>query len=109
MPEVEHLHERRAVRALRHEEVRGLEVAMDHALHVRLGQRLHRLEQVVDGDEHRAARLGARHSAIEVGAVEELHHDVRRAVQERAHIEDAYRMLALDLARGLRLTLEAEG
>ena len=65
------------------EEVRRLEVAVDDAERVRLGDRLAGLEHEVDRllDGQRAALLEPRG---EVPALEVLHHHVRRAVLERA-------------------------
>ena len=48
MPEVEHLHHRRSARAMGQKQVRRLQVAVDDAERVRLGERLARLEEVPD-------------------------------------------------------------
>ena len=57
--EVEHLDERRAVVAGRDEQVAGLEIAMDDAVRVRLGEGLERLQDVVDRVAERERRRAA--------------------------------------------------
>ena len=106
--EVEDLHARRAVGRLGDEEVLRLEVAMDDAELVRLADRLARLEEVVDGlvDRQRAPRA---EDLREVAAGEVLHHDVRRAVRERADLEDADDVLALNRCGGAGLADETSG
>ena len=88
------------------EEVRGLEVAVDDAERVRVG----------DGDaglEHELDRLLERERAAllehggEVAPLEVLHHHVRSAGLERADVEDAGHVLARDLHRGPGLAGEA--
>ena len=75
--EVEHLDAGRAVGARGEEEVGGLEVAVDDAERVRLGERLAGLQHVVDGlGRGEVAALLER--PREVAALEVLHHDVRR-------------------------------
>src|SRR3954467_13666890 len=65
---------------------------------VRFRDRLHGFEDVADGfrDGQRAA---PEQLLLEVVALEQLHHHVRRALLERTHVDDAADVLALH-ARG---------
>ena len=72
---------------------------------VRFGDGLAGLKQELDGllDAQRSL-LGQ--PGAEVGAVEELHDDVRRAVLQRADVDDPGDVLALDLDRRSGLAVE---
>ena len=83
-PEIEDLDQRSTIQAPRHEQVRRLEIAMDDARRVRLGQRHTRLQHVLDRGRERQRRV--RDAALEVDARQHLHHDVRRTGLEPAHI-----------------------
>ncbi len=95
--EVEHLHERRPVRPMREKEVRGLEVAVDDAETMRVGNRNTRLRDVVDGLRHGKRALSA--DAPEIGAVDVFHDEERLTARQRAEIADPRDVLAFD-ARG---------
>ena len=105
--EVEHLDEKLSVRAPNAEEVRGLQVAVDDPERVRVGDGLAGLKDEVDGqlDGQGAPLLDPRR---EVAALEVLHDDVRRAVLQRADVEHASDVLALDLHGGSRLAQRTE-
>ena len=105
--EVEDLHERRVVVVrLREEDVVRLDVAVDDARRVRAAERLAALRQDVDGLVQRdRARRGGR--GLQALAVEELHRDVRRAVLERAVVEDLHDVARPELRGRLRLGVEA--
>ena len=79
---------------------------MDDARVVRLGERLHRLQQVADRLVDRQARL-AEQPLGEILAVEVLHHHVGRAVFQRADVAHLRDVIALDAGCSLRLALEA--
>ncbi len=104
--EVEDLDGRRAVGPVREEQVRGLEIAVDDAVRVGLGEGLAGLQHVLDGllSAERAALLD---EVREVAAFEVLHLHERRAVLEHADVGDLGDVLARDLARGLGLAAEA--
>ena len=104
--EVEDLHERGSVGALGDEEVRRLEIAMDDADGMRARDRFAHLEKVV-GRDRRRHRTALAKDGGEVSADEVLHHDVRSAALERAGIEHAHDVLALDLDDGASLACEA--
>ena len=87
------------------EEVRGLEVAVQDAGAVRLGERLAGLEGEVDG--RRDVERPARDDAHEVLPFEELHHDVRAPGRQATHVEDARDVLASDHRGRARLAVEA--
>ncbi len=103
--EVEHLDQRRAVGPPGEEEVGGLDVAVDDAVAVRLGERVAALDDVVDRVGHVEHAL--REEVGEVAPLQELHHHVRRAGVERAHVGDAGDVLALDAHGVLGLAQEA--
>ncbi len=103
--EVEHLDERTAVEPPRDEQVRRLEIAMDDACRVRLGERDACLHHVLDGGRHRQRLL--RDRAREVRAVEDLHHHVRRVGLEPAHVEYATHVLGAQMHHRARLANEA--
>src|SRR5262249_24887179 len=88
------------------EQVRGLEVAVDDAEGVGLGERLAGLE-----DPGRRGADGERtlspQDRGEVIALEELHDDERRAGLERDDVEHARAVRALELRRRHRLADEA--
>jgi hypothetical protein len=106
--EVEHLDRGRPVGAVGEKEIRGLEVAMNDAERVRLGERLarleHELERLVDGE-----RAALRERVREVEPLEVLHHDVRRTVGQRPHVAHLRDVLALDARCGARFAHEARG
>ena len=79
---------------------------MDDAGGVGFGDRVARLQHVVDGlaNGQCAAIREARHQVL---ALEVLHDDVRRLALEPPDIEDAYGVLAAQCARGLGLADEA--
>ncbi len=103
--EVEHLDEVRAVGTLGEEQIARLEVAMDDAERVGLGERTARLRDVArrDGDRDRATRA---QQLRQVATVEPLHHDERRAVVGAADVEHPAHVLVLELRRGARLAQE---
>ena len=68
----------------------------------------HRLEDVRHGLRS-GERPVAPEDALEVLAIEVFHHDVRRAVRERADVRDARHVLAVDLRGRARLAREARG
>jgi hypothetical protein len=71
-----------------------------------LGQRLARLEHPVHGrgDRQRTARLDL---GLEIASLEVLHHQIGSAILERAHVEHARHVLALDASRGPGLAPKA--
>ncbi len=79
---------------------------MDDLGGVRLGERLARLEQVVDRGLDRHRPLLAEHGA-EIAAVQVLHDQERRARLQLAEVVDAGDVLALEPGRGLPLLEEA--
>ena len=99
--EVEHLHAVRPVGALGEEEVRGLEVAVDDAESVGLGDGLAGLEHHVDRDAliDPAVLL---QDVLEVHPVEVLHDEVRRARLQRADVVDLHRVLAAGCSTAAR-------
>jgi hypothetical protein len=96
--EVEHLHETRPVGLRREKEVRRLQVAMDEAEPVRLGDGFHPLEHVVDRlcDRQRLALL---EEIAEVRPRQVLHHHVRETVFQRADVHHADHVGALEVDR----------
>lgn len=95
-----------AVAAPREKEVRGLEVAVNDPQRVRLGERVARLQHVVDRLFRRQRPSRLEHAG-EVGSVQVLHDDVRSTCLQRAHVADLRDVLALELHRGARLAQEA--
>src|SRR5262249_16653890 len=89
----------------REEQVRGLEVAMDDAEGVRVGDRLARFEHAADGLLH-TELSGALEPARQVDAAQVLEDDEWRAARKPADIEPARRVRALEARRGLRLAQE---
>jgi hypothetical protein len=79
---------------------------MDDPEGVRLGDGLAGLEHVPDGflARQRAARSD---EGREIPSLEVLHHDERRAVLERADVEDPRNVLAFELGRCARLARES--
>ena len=104
--DVEDLHHPRAVRPAGEEHVGRLDVAVDDAERVRLGDARARLAEVVDGVGHREdpARL---HELRQVLALEHLHDDVRRAGGEIGDVEHPHHVVALDAVGALGLEHEA--
>jgi hypothetical protein len=79
---------------------------MDDALGVRFGDAFDRLQHV----RHRDLRLElafARQHRREVLALQQLHHDVRRAIVEATDVEDPAHVLAAQLRDGAGLAQEA--
>ena len=105
--EVEHLDGELPVGPTDAEEVRRLEVAVHDAERVRLGDGLARLQHELGGLLHRQRAALARARPTRSRPCEVLHDHVRSAVVERAHVDDARHVLALDLHRRARLALEA--
>src|SRR5262249_6018123 len=87
-------------------QILGFEVAMDDSPGVGLAQRLAGLKDVVAclADRERAS---LRDHLCQVGALEALHHDERRTRWQRAYLEHADDMLALDRRCSPCLTEEA--
>ena len=106
MPKSRILRSDRAVGAARDEEVRRLDVAMDDAERVRLGDALARLQHQID-DGLRHLRAVVAQDLVEVVALEVLHHHERRAVGHRADVHHARDVLAAQPDRRLRLAQEA--
>ena len=104
--EVEDLHHRRAVGPARQEHVGRLQIAVHDPGDVGLGQRLERLQHVVDDllDGQRPVLL---ERPLEVLPLEVLHHHVGRAARVRGHVEHPGHVLALDLRGGAGLAGEA--
>jgi hypothetical protein len=106
--EVEHLDERRAVRPSCHEDVRGLEIAVEDALRVRLEDGVARLEEVLhhlaDGQRAALAR-----DLAQVLPDEVLHHEERGAGVGGADVQHARHVLAVERGHRLRLAEEALG
>ena len=88
--EVQHLHP-----GLRHQDVRGLEVAVDDAVAVRVLERIRDLA----GEEQRSAR---RNRASQGPAFHELHHEV-----VRPHVEQRADVGVVERRHGQRLVAEA--
>lgn len=86
-------------------EVRRLDVTMDDALRVRLGERFGCLQNAIDRERERERPAGD--DRPEVAALEEVHHDVRQPVRRLARVEDADDVLGSELHRDLRLADEA--
>ena len=105
-PEVDHLEDRRARRALRQKEIRRLEVAMDDPLGVGRGHRFACFDDVTHRLVDRETSAAGDERA-EVLALQVLHDDVRGAVGEHADVEDARDVLALEFCRRPRLARKA--
>ncbi len=103
--EVDELERGAAAEALGEEEVRGLHLAQDDVVRVRLGDGLRRLEDQADGlaERHGPALLEVRR---EVDALEVRAREVEGAVGQRADVEDAGDVLGLELGEGARLSPE---
>ena len=105
--EVEDLDATGAVGALGEEEVRGLEVAVDDAERVGLGDRLARLEDEVDG-LHRSAGAPVRSRRVARSSPSRYSMTMNGPPDlERADVDDARDVLALDADGGARLAGEA--
>ncbi len=104
--EVEHLDEVGLVAPLLHHDVLGLEIAVDDAGAVRVGERREHL-----GDDAHHAGLGQRPLAgehgVQVLALHVLHGDVHGAVFGLAEVEHADGVGVVQAAGGLGLALEA--
>ena len=96
--EVDDLDARAPVGAAREKEIRRLEVAVNDAVRVGLGDRLGGLEDPVDRGRN-GDRSPVGHDLLEVVPLEVLEHQIRRAALERPDVEHAHHVLALD-ARG---------
>ena len=103
--EVEDLEQARAVGALGDEEVRRLDVAVNDAERVRLGDALARLQHR-DRRPPRHLRAVVAEDLVEVVALQVLHHHERHAVGQRAHVHHARDVLAAQPDGGLRLAKE---
>ena len=88
------------------EEVRGLEIAMNDAEDVGLGERFACLQHEIDRllDRQRPVFL---QPVGEIGAFEVLHDDVRSAVFELSYVRHPRDVLAFDLHRRLCFSAEA--
>ena len=91
--------------------VGGLEVAVDHALRVRVGHRLAHLEQHAERARLVPALLArrrrARRSCLQVAALDELHREVDAAVGVEAELVHRHDAGVVELAGDLRLLEEA--
>ncbi len=105
MPRIEHLDTDCPVLPSNAEEVRRLQVPVDDAQLVRLGDGLAGLEYEVDRLLHRQ-RTASPEPGVEVDAVEELHDHEGGPGLERAHVEHAGDVLVRDLCGRPRLTGE---
>jgi hypothetical protein len=105
-PEIQHFDRGGAVRASNAEEVRRLQVPVDDPERVGIGDGLARLQHEIDRQPRRQGpvRLEQRR---EVRALEVLHDDVRSPVVERADVEHARHVLAMDAHGRSRLAQEA--
>ena len=103
--EIEHLHERRPVGPRRDEEVRRLQVAVHDPRGVRVGDRLHGLEQVLDRLFEREPSALLEH-LVEIQPAQILHDEVGQPVVEPARVHDAHDMLALQVRHRARLSQE---
>ena len=88
---------------LREQDVRGLDVAVDHPLAVGILQRTRRLEGGLDDplDGQEVIRL---HVGLEGGAVAHVFHDDVTAITVHARIEDLHDVRVPQASCGLRLT-----
>jgi hypothetical protein len=104
-PEVEDFDRELPVRTPHAEQVCRLEVAVHDSERVRVGDGDTSLKDEIDGlFDGKGPTLFD--PGVEIPALEVLHHHVRRAVGERAHVGHASDVLALDLYGGARLTSE---
>ena len=106
--EIEHLEHDAAARLTRHEQVRGLEIAVHDAERVRLGEGEAGVEDGLHGVVGGERPAGLEH-ALEVLSFEVLHDHEGLAGVERADVEHPGDVLALDDRRRARLTLEPLG
>ncbi len=90
------------------DDVLGLEIAVDDALAVRLGERRQRLPEHVD-DAPEGERAVLVRDAREVAPAQELHDEVELAVGRLAEVDDADRVRVVQPARRARLGDEARG
>jgi len=105
-PPVHHVH----FAEFAHHDVRGLEVAMDDALVVRVGHRLAHLEQDAQGLHLRPAFLPGGDEIeylLEGTALHELHREVDAARRVEPELVDRHDAGMVELARHLRLLDEA--
>ena len=86
--------------------VRGLDVPVDEADGVRLGERVASLDQDVDGALRRH-RPEAPHEGFEVEALQQLHHVVEGPLRSHAEVVERHRVGGVEGSGGLRLALEA--
>nr|WP_272828356.1 hypothetical protein [Sorangium sp. Soce836] len=100
--EIKHLEAHGAVAPARHEEVLGLEIAVDDPERVRLADRLARIEYVADRLADRERTTFAQERA-QIHAFQVLHHDERSAGLEEIHVEDADDVIAREPRGGARL------
>ena len=104
--EVENLDQRRSIGAGGEEEVGGLEVAVDDAERMRLGQRLARLQDVPHGLRDRQPLASVEHSGQRL-PVEVLHDHEGDTLPGAPHVHDPDPVLALDPRRRPRLPQES--
>jgi len=86
------------------EDVLGLDVAMDEALGVRMGQPL---EDLADQLDHAKRRHRLGHDLREVFALEAFHHQVAPSVFGRAEVHDADAVGMVETRSRGRLSIEA--
>ena len=103
---VEHLHEVIGESQPPHMNVRRLDVAMDQARGVGLGERLADLAENVD-DASRRERALARHQGLEGHAVEQLHDEIHRLVVGDAEVVELDGVRRAEAGRGLGLAAKA--
>ncbi len=106
--EVEQLHEHLAAPGVAEEDVGRLDVAVDDAALVRLGQGARQLRDDRD-DLARSHRPAGAQVVLEVAPLEQLHDDVGRALGRDAVVEGLHDVRALDLGSGGGLAGEAGG
>src|SRR5262249_22753851 len=105
-PEIEDLHEVPVEAVAADVDVRGLDVPVDEAALVGLGERVTGLPEDVDGALRRErAEFAPQRLAVE--ALEELHHVIEGAVLGRAVVVDVHGMRRAQAGRGARFPLEA--
>jgi hypothetical protein len=104
--EVEDLQGRGSPGSFDHEQVLGLDVAMNDMGVVRLGERLAELQREIDRELHRQRTLTA-DDALEVRALQALEHHVRRSRWQAPAIEDLRHVLAAQGRRRARFVEEA--
>jgi hypothetical protein len=107
VPEVEHLDDVGLTRDCGDEQVAGFDVAMDHAVAVRFGQRLTRLFHQVDG-QRGIERAAAAQQLGQIATLQEFHRVEPDALRCAAEIQDAHRVGMREPGDRLHLALEAD-